>query len=798
MPTNHPWLRKCKRLTEMGWAEIRVRTRQAFAKRRDLAMHKIGISAVKSKQLHWQERNGRFFFQKEEMPEILSSLWKLLPETAEEIVERAEQICRHRFDLLGYKGVNYGREIDWHLDAVHDKRAPRRPWFRVPYLDFQKVGDSKVTWELSRHQHLVTLAKAYRLTQEERYAQELFGQWYHWHEQNPYPMGINWASSLEVAFRSLSWLWVWHLLEDCSVFPQGFPADLRHALAVNARHIELFLSTYFSPNTHLLGEGVGLFFIGLLCPGLPSAPRWQTCGWQIILNEAQRQVRQDGTHFEQSMYYHTYALDFFLHSRILAELNHVPIPPDFDGTIEKMLEVTSAFADAGHLPQFGDDDGGRVFDPSRNWQKHLFDPLVIGAALYNRGDFKAENAHATEELLWLLGTRGLRQYKELPTRKPTEASFALEQSGIYVMRSSGTAAYQLVIDGGPQGARRSGHGHADALSVHLSGNGKPLLIDPGTFTYAESPWQRDWFRGTAAHNTVRVDDASQAEPTGPFEWNGRANATVDSWITGKTFDFFVGSHTGYSRLSSPVQHRRFIFHLKSRFWVIRDVLEGTGSHGLEASWHFAPGSLHDIPGGTLFVGDDLAPLALLFTANCSYKKDILQDCYSPVYGCKEQAPTFRLATRTALPAEFTTMLIPDSEVAAHMGLLRTIESGHKGVSVTALRYSTANAEDHLFFADESGNWQVGTCASDARFLYCSTDSKKTVSHFVICGGSYFELNGRRLFDANLPVKHSEWCRDTSERPMVQPFDPVGSHVPVPKPSEHVAPPSSLRPYLRQM
>src|SRR5213075_105626 len=97
-----------------------------------------------------------------------------------------------------------------------------------------------------------------------------------------------------------------------------------------------------------------------------------------------------------------------------AELNHVPIPPDFDGTIEKMLEVTSAFADAGHLPQFGDDDGGRVFDPSRNWQKHLFDPLVIGAALYNRGDFKAENAHATEELLWLLGTRGLRQYKELP------------------------------------------------------------------------------------------------------------------------------------------------------------------------------------------------------------------------------------------------------------------------------------------------------------------------------------------------------------------------------------------------
>ena len=94
MPTNHPWLRKCKRLTEMGWDEIRVRTGQAFAKRRDLVMYKLGISAVNSRHLRWQEHNGRFFFQKEGMPEILSSLWKLLPETAEQIVERAEQICR--------------------------------------------------------------------------------------------------------------------------------------------------------------------------------------------------------------------------------------------------------------------------------------------------------------------------------------------------------------------------------------------------------------------------------------------------------------------------------------------------------------------------------------------------------------------------------------------------------------------------------------------------------------------------------------------------------------------------------
>ena len=795
MPTRQQLIRRCKRLTEMGWDELRVRTIQALAKRCDLTLYRMGISAANGDHRNGLERRGRFFFQKEELPEILASLRQSFPETAEQIVERAEQLCRHRFDLLGYQGLDYGPEIDWHLDAVHAKRAPYRPWFRIPYLDFDAVGDSKVIWELNRHQHLVTLAKAYRLTERESYRIELFQQWYHWREKNPFPMGINWASSLEVAFRSLSWLWVWHLLDGYTVVPRQFAADLSHALALNARHIHRFLSTYFSPNTHLLGEGVGLFFIGVLCAGLPPAKHWRDCGWKIILKEAQRQVRSDGLHFEQSMYYHTYALDFFLHSRVLAELNRIPIPLTFDQTIEKMLETTAEFAVAGRAPRFGDDDGGRVFDPSRNQHKFMLDPLVVGSVLYGRHDFKTETLQETEELLWLLGTQGVRQFKKLLPSKRETNSFAMEAGGIYVMRSSAPSSYQLVVDAGPQGAGHSGHGHADALSVQLTANGKPLLIDPGTFTYADPSGERDWFRGTAAHNTIQVDDTSQAAPAGPFKWNGRANGTMESWITGKMFDLFVGTHSGYSQLPSPVQHRRFIFHLNSRFWVIRDVLEGRGLHKLSASWHFAPGSLHAIQDGAMFVGDDAASLALLFTANSNCRKEISQDWYSPVYGKKEACPTFRMTTYASLPVELTTMLIPHSEVTTQLGLLRPVESAHKDASVQAFRYSTTTAQDHFFFADKPGNWQVGPYVSNATFLYCSTDANRTVTQFVICGGSYFAYGGRRLFDATLPVKHSEWSRDADEPPTSQPLDiPVGHESGLPA-NDHFERPSSMGQYL---
>ncbi len=136
-----------------------------------------------------------------------------LPEQVESITKSAEKICQHRFNLLGYRDLDYGREIDWHLDPVNGKRAPRDLWSKIKFLDFASVGDAKVTWELNRHQHFVTLAKAYRLTNDPRFASELIDQWRHWHKENPYPRGINWASSLEVAFRSLSWLWVYFLLK---------------------------------------------------------------------------------------------------------------------------------------------------------------------------------------------------------------------------------------------------------------------------------------------------------------------------------------------------------------------------------------------------------------------------------------------------------------------------------------------------------------------------------------------------------------------------------------------------------
>src|SRR5437867_3291523 len=87
-----------------------------------------------------------------------------------QLVASAEQICQGRFNLLGYRGLEFGDPVDWHLDPTSGRRTPLLHWSWIDPLDSAVVGDCKVVWELNRHQWLVTLGQAYRLTGDERYA----------------------------------------------------------------------------------------------------------------------------------------------------------------------------------------------------------------------------------------------------------------------------------------------------------------------------------------------------------------------------------------------------------------------------------------------------------------------------------------------------------------------------------------------------------------------------------------------------------------------------------------------------
>ena len=329
-------------------------------------------------------------------PEEVAKVVRGTP-AAQRLERLADRIVERRFSLLGLE-FEPGSRIAWRRDYRSGIETGTSYFRLIPYLDASRVGDHKLIWELNRHQHLVVLAQAFVCWGREECLREIFAELESWWEQNPLQRGINWASALEVAFRTLSWIWVFHLVG------QRMPDDFRRRFLLwlywHGCHLEANLSIYFSPNTHLLGEAVALHALGRLLARFPEAARWERTGGAIVEAEMGRQVRDDGSHFEQSSYYHLYALDMFLLHAALS-----PPGAEYMRKLERMAGYLAALMGPGRsLPFLGDDDGGRVFhpygDPSQFGRATLATCAVVAGTPCRRED-------VFDQALWWIGPVGL-------------------------------------------------------------------------------------------------------------------------------------------------------------------------------------------------------------------------------------------------------------------------------------------------------------------------------------------------------------------------------------------------------
>lgn len=745
-----PFSSALRRIASMTSGEIALRLGQALAKRIDsLGIIQPSFDFLAADQF---ANTSQFFFEKAEISQRIYLIREHVPGFEINVLDRAEQILTRQFSLLGYQSLHYGKEIDWQLDIVNGKRAPLKPWPKINYLDFNEVGDSKVTWELSRHQFLVTLAKAWLLTGEERYVRELETLYYDWHRKNPYPLGLNWASSLEVAFRSLSWIWVLELLGGCELATQ-VRHHIAQALAFNAWYIRRYLSTYFSPNTHLLGEGVALFFIGTLYPSLPSAPDWRETGLNILMEHALNKVLKDGAYFEQSTYYHVYALDFFLHARILAERNGTSFPNFYDDVLKKMLEYLAFLCQAGPPPRFGDDDGGRVFDGRRNQAEHLLDPLVIGAALYRVNAFKQPGVAVTEEMLWLLGEEGLQGFSGYPEWK-SHSSVQFPQTGIYIFHGGESSRSQVVLDAGPLGGGSGGHGHADALSLTLNLDGKPLLVDPGACSYVGPGSDRNSFRTTGIHNTVVVDSLSQAEPQTPFSWFRWPEVKVEAIAFTPEFEFIAAFHDGYSRAQPPVTHRRTLFAPHEGFWFVLDELMSDGPHDYALHWHLAPDAKVEQRAGDRWAVTMQGSELQLLTVADRWLPTVESGWFSPAYGTKRTAPVVSF-TKKSFGNETIATVLWAGNIGTPPPALSTLNPSSR----TSTYYLKNSAKRSIFiFGDGTSTINIDGWESDARFLYGTLDANGHPFRVIVIQGTIVRHCGKILRKPTNHPTHFVWER----------------------------------------
>lgn len=616
------------------------------------------------------------FFEGAGGSEARAVLKEQLPQTCDRIIAAAEAICQGRFDLLGYRGLTFGDPVDWHLDPVSGRRAPLIHWSLLDPLNEVVVGDSKVVWELNRHQWLVWLGQAYRLTGDEKYAEVFARSVREWLSANPVGLGINWASSLEVAFRLISWCWALALFEGSRVLTPVLLTGLLEGIEAHARHVSRYLSWYFSPNTHLTGEALGLVYAGILFPELRAAGRWRRLGARILVEQSERQILADGIYFEQSSYYQRYTAEIYLHFLLLADRGGIRVPSALAARLQKALDFLLALRRPdGSMPQVGDADSGWLLPFVPRAPDDLRGVFSVAAAVFGRSDYAWAAGGISPELVWLLGPAGVEKFVALtPTPPQDSLSRAFPHGGYVVMRNGWAPdAHQLIFDVGPLSSPVvASHAHADLLSIQCAAFGEPFLIDAGTGTYTAHPEWREFFRSTASHSTLRVDGLDQAVPAGPFKWQARPEARLYRWLTTDTFDFADAAHDAYAGRAGSVRHRRRVLFIKPRYWLIADDLYGSGEHHAELRFQFAPidvtldSTLRARARGGAGKGLLIMPFASApLRASIRRGTDAPTEGWiSPEYGQRYPAPVLIYETAARLPLRIVSLLLPLPDVMA--------------------------------------------------------------------------------------------------------------------------------------
>lgn len=542
---------------------------------------------------HFRERTSPSFFPGFELAAATASRQRqLFPDETERLIEAARLITKeHRWPLLGFGEKEFGDSVNWQRDPLSGRIWPLDYHADIP-LWHNDGSDIRVLWELNRLGHLITLGRAYALTQDEELAAEFFAQVETWREQNPVGRGANWSCAMEVGLRAMN------LLAACSLFLSSPGLNEERLLLLltmldqHGAHIQRNLEfSHVSTSNHYLSDVAGLLWLGIMLPELSAAKEWRAWALAELLREMDKQILPDGADYESATGYHRFVLELLLYSFVLCDSNDIPIAEEYWQKLRAMfVYVRSYLRPDGRAPLAGDTDGGQLLPiVNRTADDHAY-LLSFAAVIFEDSSFKLPQVEASEELLWTLGADGVRNYESLPLAGTPLQSQSFPDAGTYLLRNDDL--YLLFNLSGARGTGRGSHGHNDALSIEVSACGRAFIVDPGAYVYTADLHQRHLFRSTAYHSTIQIDDIEQntTNEHAPFVIGAEAHARLLDWQTTGARDYVQAEHAGYARLPQPVIHRRSVtFDKARRWWLLEDEITGGGEHTIAARFHFDAG-----------------------------------------------------------------------------------------------------------------------------------------------------------------------------------------------------------------
>lgn len=537
----------------------------------------------------------------------------------------AEDALQHTFFVHnGYQpSYNYGKDINW---------------------QYWPIRDNELRWQLHRHKWFTPMGKVYWLTKDEKYAKEWVYQFMDWIKKNPLQQidpilyevydvdavkGL--AENVRFAWRPLEASG--RLQDQINQFTlflnsQAFtPAFLTDFLVNYARHAHHTIANYSQQGNHLLFEAQYVLCAGIFFPEFIEAPNWRKSGIDILNREIKKQVYADGGQYELDLGYHGGCIGIFSEAFNMAKQNGYgdEFPDSFISTIKKMIQfaMNTYFPDYT-FPCFSDARRAEPFSLVRNFQRW-------------------SKLFPEDEQLHYFATRGNEG------KQPAQLCHASANSGFFTFRNGWKQdATVMILKAGPKG---EWHCQPDNGTFELWFNGKNLFPDSGSYIYAGGPEVmklRNWFRQTAVHNTLTLDNKN-LETT---------ESVTKLWKPEGNVQILVTENSSYKEL----KHRRSVFFVNRQYFVIVDEAIGNATGNINLHYQLCDGDI-DIDAKTFslssnFAGENQVKLQCFAPKKTTLKEE--EGWYSVAYRQRTErtAVSFNTEKKEKENVQFVTVIYP--------------------------------------------------------------------------------------------------------------------------------------------
>ncbi len=440
--------------------------------------------------------------------ELCNNLQKITTEKKKLIISDADRISNHEINLLGLN-LNLGSTINWLKDYKTSRTWPLDHFTKIQ-ISYDDKSDIKNVWELSRFYHIPTLISAFLLTKNNKYLNEIINRINTLIDGNPTYFDANWACPMEAAIRLSNWLFVWVYLKKY-INDETFKTKLLISFYNHGNYIFNNLEYGYFKSNHYLSDIVGLIFLGVVFSEFKTSKKWLRFSLKSLENEMKKQVSNEGVNFEASTSYHRLTLELFLYSAILCKKNNITLSQKYHKKLEKMIEfIFYETKNNGEIPQFGDNDNGRLFIFSNYYRWNVLDHrylLQIGSIFFKRDDFlnlNTNNLMIDNSFIFPIANENDNS-QTCKNKNLTPTKKLYKKSGYFFHRTN-NSYFALTFTGNGGRHEMGGHGHNDFGSFELQSNGEDFIIDPGTGSYTGNQRLRNHLRSQKQHNSLTINN----------------------------------------------------------------------------------------------------------------------------------------------------------------------------------------------------------------------------------------------------------------------------------------------------